>query len=171
MPTFAALLRAVNLPGHNKVSMAALADVCAGLGFTSVKTVLQSGNVVFHTAGSKASAARALSSGIEERFGIRPGLFLRSGAELRKAIDANPFRQAAQDDPSHLVLFFFEGKAGPLTWPGPERAAAGKGVLYIHYLNGIGRSKLTNAVIEKSIGKSGTGRNWNTVRKLAELSS
>jgi uncharacterized protein (DUF1697 family) len=175
MPVFAALLRGVNVGGRNLVSMAALADVCAEAGFTSVKTLLQSGNVVFRSTDGKAAAARKLKQGIAGRFGFEPALFLRTGAELRAALAANPFPDAARDDPSHLLIHFIDGKparraaAALAAWPGPERAELRGTNLYLHYGLGMGRSKLTGAVLEKALGLPGTGRNWNTVGKLAAL--
>ena len=52
---------------------------------------------------------------------------------------------------------------------GPERIAAGGGAVYIHYPDGIGRSKLTNVELEKKLGVVGTARNWNTVTKLLAM--
>jgi uncharacterized protein (DUF1697 family) len=175
MPVFASLLRAVNVGGRNLIPMAALAEVCEGLGFTGVKTVLQSGNVIFRSPGST-PPAKKLRDAIEKRFGLRPELFLRSPEELRAALAANPFPKEAKADPSHLLVHFFDGApaAGAAktlaAWDrGPEQAKLVGDSLYIYYTDGMGRSKLTNAVLERALGRPGTARNFNTVTKLAAL--
>jgi uncharacterized protein (DUF1697 family) len=175
MPAFAALLRAVNVGGRNLLPMAALTEVCEGLGLTGVKTLLQSGNVVFRSPGS-ASPAKKLHDAIEKRFGARPELFLRSSGELRAALAANPFPKEAKADPSHLLVLFFDGApaAGAAktlaAWDrGPEQAKLVGDNLYIYFPEGMGRSKLTNAVMERALGHAATGRNFTTVTKLAAL--
>ena len=176
MPVYASLLRAINVGGHNLIPMAALAEVYAAAGGSGVKTLLQSGNVVFRNSGSPAQLAKKLGAAIEKRFGARPGLFLRTAAELHTALDANPFPQQAKADPSHLVLLFFDGKppaAAAQTlaaWDrGPDQAKLAGGVLYIYYPKGMGRTKLTSAILERALGAPGTARNFTTVTKLAAL--
>ena len=176
MPVYASLLRGINVGGRNLMPMAALAEVYAKAGCTQVKTLLQSGNVVFRGSGSPAPLVKKLGAAIEARFGARPGLFLKTPAELRAALAANPFAAEAKADPSHLVLLFFDGKppaAAAKTlaaWDrGPEQAQLAGGVLYIYYPEGMGRSKLTNAILERALGGPATARNFSTVTKLAAL--
>ena len=177
MPVFACLLRAVNVGGRNALGMAALTEVCAGLGLEHARTLLQSGNVVFRSGRQgRAQLAAKLEGAIVDRFAVRPQVLLRSREELQAALDANPFAAAARTDPSHLLIHFFDGKpasgaAGTLAgWDrGPEQARLVGRNLYLHYGEGMGRSKLTSAWIEKTLGASGTARNWNTVTKLAGL--
>ena len=176
MIAYAALLRAVNVGGRNPVSMAGLKQACEELGFEDVKTVLQSGNVVFRAAGKPAALAAKLGDGIEQRFGARPAIFLRTGAALQAALDANPFPKEAKSDPSHLAVVFFDGKAPPAAarelaaWDrGPEQLQLVGGNLYIYYPDGMGRTKLTGAILERALGTPGTARNVNTVGKLAAL--
>ena len=177
MPAFAALLRAVNVGGRNPVSMAALKELCEELGFEGVKTLLQSGNVVFRAAGRPAALGKKLGDAIEARLGARPEVYVRTGAQLEAALDANPFPQEAKSDPSHLAIVFFDGKPPPsaaktlAAWDrGPERLRlVGGGNLYIYYPEGMGRTKLTGAVLERALGAPGTARNFNTVGKLAAL--
>ena len=177
MPAFVALLRAVNLGGRNAVPMTALAELCGDLGLAEVKTVLQSGNVVFRSRSSdRGKLSSMLGDAIEKRCGFRPALFLRSHAELREVIAANPFPQAAARDPGHLLVIFFDGKPAPGAAKalsnhgrGPERVELSGKNLYAWYTEGVGRSKLTNAFLEKALGQPGTGRNWNTVSKLEQI--
>ncbi len=176
MPVYASLLRGINVGGRNLIPMAALSEVYAEAGCTGVKTLLQSGNVVFRCSGSTAALGKKLGSVIEARFGFRPGLFLRTAAQLRAALAANPFVREAEADPSHLILLFFDGK--PLAsaaktlaaWDrGPEQAKLAGGVLYIYYPDGMGRTRLTSAILDRALGGPGTARNFTTVTKLLAL--
>jgi uncharacterized protein (DUF1697 family) len=170
-----ALLRAINVAGYGVVGMAALRAFFADLGFEGARTLLQSGNVVFrgsHPGG--AALERLLESEAEKRLGLRTAFFVRTGSEWDRLIEENAFPSQAKDDPSHLVAMCL--KAAPdesavtalqATIQGPELVRAGRRHIYITYPAGIGKSRLTAAVIEKALGTSGTGRNWNTALKLA----
>ena len=172
-----AVLRAVNLPGHNKISMADLKALLVGLGFTDAQTLLQSGNVVF-SGGSKTTAAleQTLERAAAKQFGLDTDFFVRTAKEWQAIIDANPFPREAKDDPSHLVAVIAKDDVSPASVTGLQEAIVGREVVrakgrcaYIVYPDGIGRSKLTAAMIEKKLGTRGTARNWNTVLKLGAL--
>ena len=174
MPIFASLLRGINVGGRNMVPMKALVELYAQLGLEDARTLLQSGNVVFRTGSAdRAELATRLKQAIAKRFGAEPEIFLRSEKELRAAVASNPFEEAARDDPSHLLIMFFDEKpiGAPPDWKGPERLQLAGKELYLFYPEGIGRSKLTNAVIERALKAPGTARNWNTVNKLIKLCS
>jgi len=178
-----ALLRAVNLGGHNKVSMADLKSFFAGLGFSDPRTLLQSGNVIF---GPAAGADRWEPAEIEQlletesgrRLGLRTTYFVRTREEWQRIVDENPFPKEAIDDPSHLVILTLKADPGPerveqlkVALSGPEYLHAIGRQLYVVYPAGIGESKLTAAIIEKRLGTSCTGRNWNTVGKALTMLS
>ena len=180
MPVCVSLLRGINVGGRNLIPMAGLAELYESLGMTAVTTLLQSGNVLFcsRSRATAATLARQLRGGIEERFAVRAELYLRSPEELRTALTANPFREEAESDPSHLIIHFFDGLpvAGATqtlaAWDrGSERLRLVGANLYIYYPEGLGRSKLTGAILDRALGCSGTARNWNTVNKLAALSA
>jgi uncharacterized protein (DUF1697 family) len=171
--TYAGLLRAVNVAGRGKLAMSALRSMVIELGYTDVTTYIQSGNVVFDsTQRSPAKIEAAIEGGLEV-FGLDTPVMVRNTEELRRIVDANPF--ARQElSPTQLVVVFLKTKAsrqGPIDTStyGPEHVIADGRELFIHYPNGQGRSKLTNAVIEREIGSRGTARNWNTVNKLLAL--
>jgi uncharacterized protein (DUF1697 family) len=165
-----ALLRGVNVGGNKMLSMAALKELCVGLGLEDVQTVLQSGNVVFRSA--KKISAQTLEKAIREKTGLDVRVFLRTPAEMEKVIAANPFPDEAKSDPSHLLVMFLEREMSEkakaalrdASAAGPERVRIGKEELYIHYGEGMARSKLV--LDERRLGVSGTARNWNTVSKL-----
>ena len=176
MTVYVCLLRAVNVGGRGTISMAPLAELCRMLGFENVTTVLQSGNVVFTTSlRGRARIAATIGEAIKGRFGFRPVVVLRTAAELRGTIAANPFAGRPDVAPGRLVAMFLEAapaadgeRALVAAHRGPEEVHVAGSVVFVHYVNGIGRSKLTGAVIERALGVKGTARNWNTVRKLAD---
>jgi uncharacterized protein (DUF1697 family) len=177
MTLYVALLRAVNVAGHGVVSMADLRQVFAGLGFKEVRTLLQTGNVLF--VADREEAREELEARIEaectSRLGLRSEVMIRTPAEIAALVRDNPFTEEARDDPGHLVVRFLKTsvdnakvKALEGAVPGRENARPHGREVYITYPDGIGRSKLTDAIITAKLGTSGTGRNWNTVMKLAE---
>ena len=174
MTTHIALLRAVNVGGSNRLAMADLRSLFTGLGFESVQTLLQSGNVVF-TSSSRASKKleSILEAGAEANLDLQTDFFVRSAKEWESVVQHNPFAQEAQKDPSKFVVVLL--KNAPSTRAvrslqssimGPELVRAYGRQAYIAYPDGIGRSRLTAPAIEKALGGRGTARNWNTVLKL-----
>jgi len=148
-----------------------------GLGFVNVHTLLQSGNAVFDAPQSSSAQIEArLEDEAENALGLHTDFFVRGASDWRKIVAANPYPEAAQSDPAHLVLLAL--KASPGTTAGKALLAAivgretvrlaGKHA-YAFYPDGQGRSKLTNALIERHLGTRATARNWNTVLRLAAL--
>ncbi len=172
-----ALLRAINVGGRNRVSMADLLGLLTALGFTRGRSLLQSGNLVFQGDGrSSGELERLLETETAERLGVHTDFLVRTAEEWQAVIAGNPFRDEAERDPSHLVVMFLKGApaqedvdALQAAIQGPERVQVEGTHAYLVYPAGIGRSKLTTSLIEGKLGARGTGRNWNTVLKLAEL--
>lgn len=178
MTTFIALLRAVNLAGHNRLSMADLRDFFVALGMQDVRTLLQSGNVVFASGRRSCSALEQLfEREATKQLGLQTSFLVRTAAEWKAIIADNPFPEEAKADPSHLLVVCM--KHAPTRTSvahlrkaitGRERVAVKERQAYFVYPDGIGRSRLTIAVVEKHFGTGGgTGRNWNTVLKLGAL--
>ena len=172
-----ALIRGINVGGHKKVAMADLRALLERLGFGEVKSLLQSGNLVFRSGRRTASEVeRLLETETAKRLTLEADFFVRSAEEWKTVIAENPFRKEAVRDPGHLVVMCLKDapdqadvKALQAAIAGPEIVRAGNRHLYIIFPNGIGTSRLTNALIEKKLGTRGTGRNWNTVMKLDTL--
>jgi len=179
MPRHIALLRGVNVAGRSMVAMAGLKAMFAELGFSDAQTLLQSGNVVFTSAARKPNALETtLEAEAEKRFGRRIDFFVRSAVEWQEIVAKNPCRIEAESDPGHLVVTCLKTTLGEQEIAALQAAISGREIFhaagrhaYLIYPDGIGRSKLTNALIEKSLGTRATGRNWNTVLKLADLVS
>lgn len=170
-----ALLRAVNVGGRTTVAMADLRKVFADLGYEDAKTVLQTGNVVFTAKAAAQKLAAEIEKALAASLDLKTDIIIRSAAEWEGIIEKNPFPAEARDDPGHLVVMPLSGKAGKAALADLTAAIRGREVvraegadLYITYPDGIGRSKLTIGLIEKKIGCRGTGRNWNTVLKIAD---
>jgi uncharacterized protein (DUF1697 family) len=178
MMKFVALLRGVNVGGHKKVGMADLTAMADDLGLKGARTLLQSGNLLFEAALKPLEIERDLEAASSERLGAAVTFVVRSLDDLARVLEQNPFRAAAADDPSHLLVMFF--KAAPsqegfvalkAAVQGRERLELQGRELYIVYPDGIGNSKLTHARIERKLGAIGTARNFNTLLKLVGASS
>jgi uncharacterized protein (DUF1697 family) len=174
MTVYLALLRGINVAGHTRVSMADLRNLLAGLGLADVRSVLQSGNLVFRGKGrSAAHFERLLGSEAETHLGLRTEFFVRTAEEWSAVVAANPFRSEAARDPGRLVVVSLKDAPGAQEVAALQAAIVGREVVradgrhaYIVYPDGQGRSRLTNAVIERKLRTRGTARNWNTVLRL-----
>ena len=177
MGIYVALLRAVNVGGRNQVAMSDLRQVLTELGVEDVQSLLQSGNLVFKTnAGPAGKLEATLEAETQTRLGLKTAFFVRNAREMDTVIASNPFPAEARRDPSHLLVVFLKDapKANAIdalraAIKGPELVQTRGRHAYIVYPEGIGRSRLTNPLIEAKLGTQGTGRNWNTVLKLAGL--
>ncbi len=177
MKRWAALLKGVNVGGNRKLPMAELKAFMEGLGFTDVKTLLASGNVVFTAKETDAAKLEVMiEKAAAEQIGLTTDFLLRDKADLEAIIAANPFPDAAKDHPNHLLVVFHRDAFpdGPLErlaalYDGPERLEAVKRELYIDYPEDIGHSKLHQAMPKAKFPKLAMARNWNTVGKLAEM--
>ena len=175
MGTHVALLRAVNVGGRS-LAMNELRAMLEDLGLDDARTLLQSGNAVFRSAKAPPALESLLEKATARRFGLATEFFVRAAREWDAVIDGNPFQREANDDPSHLLVMPLKSvpaaaqvEALRAAIKGRERVAIEGRCAYLVYPDGIGRSKLTIAVIESRLGTRGTGRNWNTVQKLAAL--
>lgn len=177
MTTFVALVRAINVGGHKQVAMADLRALLARLGFADGQSLLQSGNLVFRSEGKTGGQLeRLLEAETAKRLGLETTFFVRSAAEWNAIVAHNPFPREAARDPARLVAMALKDapdakavKALQAAIVGREVARARGREAYIVYPDGQGRSKLTIALIEKTLGTRATARNWNTVLKLDAL--
>ena len=165
MTIFVALLRAINVGGTGKLPMKDLSVLCTGVGFDKVRTYIQSGNVVFESDLSEKAIRTRLEKALTERLGKRADVVVRTGSELRSVLKANPFPHA---QPSKVGVYFQSDRVnknllGEVVPPGGEELRLGKREIYIHFPDGMGRSKL------KLPAGVGTLRNINTVAKLVDM--
>lgn len=176
MTAVVALLRGVNVGGHRTVPMARLRAVAEGLGHEQVKTHLNSGNVVLVTRddADPERVAAGIAAALRDDLGFDVDVVARSRAELDAVVAANPFPDAAAEDPGRVLVTFFAADLDPD--PAFDASAYGKEQVvwagreaYVHYPDGVGRSRLAPDALTKAARQAGTGRNWRTVLALREL--
>ena len=164
MAVLICMLRGVNVVGHNKIKMDALRALCLSLKLRDACTFIQSGNVIFRT-GERGLVrlAKRLQDAIEKKFGFRPEVILRTASELRDAVARNPFAKRRDIEPSKFLVTFLARDPGAEARDAirrlktdPEELRIEGRELYIYYPNGQGRSKLSGAVIEKTLKTPGT---------------
>jgi uncharacterized protein (DUF1697 family) len=172
-----AFLRAVNVGGTAKVAMAELKALAEDIGLADPRTLLQSGNLVFEAGGKTAAALeKLLEREVAKRLAVETDIMVRTARELKTAMERNPFRKEAKNDPGRLHVHFLKAPASAAAvaslsrWIKGREAVKGAGSeVFIYFPDGAGASKLTNAVIERHLGARSTARNWNTVTKLSEM--
>ncbi len=171
------LLRGVNVGGHNKVPMAELRAGLTESGFGDVASYIASGNLVFRADDGPADdIAATIHDVIADRFGLDIAVVVRTADQLATVVAANPFAELAEAEPKAVQCFFTSSPVGADALDdvdqerfAPDRATAAAGELFAAYPEGMARSKLTTAVLDRVAGGPTTGRNWNTVRKLDEM--
>jgi uncharacterized protein (DUF1697 family) len=192
MPDHIALLRGINLGGRNKVAMADLRALVAGLGHTDVTTYIQSGNVLFtaaggapgHSAPDPVAMAEAMSAAIAVKLGVTSPVIIVPRAELAQILAANPFPDEPDPKRVHAVVLSqppwpdlttrIEAALGQARGKGSqdEIQAIGR-TLYLHTPEGYGRSDIAQILLRvvhaPKAGGTGTARNWSTMTKLLAL--
>jgi uncharacterized protein (DUF1697 family) len=173
-----ALLRGINVGGHKAVDMARLRALMTDLGYTDVRTYLQSGNAVFSCPQkSAAGTATTMEDAIEGEFGFACRVITRSAPELEAAMAADPLLHFLGDPSRHFVGFL----SGPPRPEGVDRLADEDYAVdqvrvierhvYLWCPEGISRSAFAKVNFDRILGVAVTMRNWNTVVKLAALAA
>ena len=168
MPVFVILLRAVNVGGTGKLAMSELKRLCEKARFHNVRTYIASGNVVAERNGSEAEAKAALEAELKAYAGKPAGVIVRTTAEMAKVVALNPFPDRAAD---RTVAIFLDHAPPPealkdIKGQANEEIRLSAREIYVHYPDGIGRSKLRIPA-----AGDGTARNMNTVAKLAAMAA
>lgn len=168
MPAFAALLRAVNVGGTGKLPMRDLVTMCAHAGFSSPRTYIASGNVVFWSDAGEDDVKAKLEDILEVYAGKPVAVLVRTADELSAVRANNPFPDASPN--KVMVLFFDEAPSAhdvdSVSGLKNETLRLGKREIYVHYPDGMGRSKLKIPAATR-----GTARNMNTVAKLVAMAA
>jgi uncharacterized protein (DUF1697 family) len=167
------LFRGINVGGRKIVRMEALKKALSDGGFGHVRTYIQSGNVVLTSAKPAAEVSRTVEKVFAEAFGFSSRPTVRSLGDWVAMIERNPFDEAAGDGKRlHAILLDGEPAKDAVAkleaLATTERMKSGKGVLYLHTPDGLGRSPVA-AALDRVLGVPITVRNWNTVLKLREL--
>jgi uncharacterized protein (DUF1697 family) len=172
MQTWVALLRGINVGGNNLVPMAELRKLCAGLGWTGVRSYIASGNLVFRATGSTNGLAGSLRKSIAAQMGCDVPIIVLPGADVRAALAGCPFDPVAGKQVHGFVLW-----ADPVLdtaalerFRSPTEQLVVRGrVAWLYAPDGVGHSKLAEKFEQVVTGTQMTGRNLNTWRKLAEM--
>ena len=179
LPAFVALLRAVNVGGRGTLAMADLGRAAEAAGCVAPRTLLQSGNLVFRSEARPAELGPRLEAALAATCGLSTTILVRAAPDWAVLVAGLPFPELAAADPSHVVAMILRDApdaarraalqvALHAAIGGREQSLVRGTTAYIAYPDGIGRSKLTPARIEKALGTEATGRNWRTIAKIAE---
>lgn len=173
-----ALLRGINVGGNKKVPMAELRALAEALGWGSVATWIQSGNLVFEAKGKSPVLGRALEQAIAGHFGFAVPVVVCTAAQWRAWAAASPFADAAAERPNllHLGVAKSTPKADTAKALAPyctqgERVVVRDGALWIDYVGGVARSKVTPAVLDHCVGSTVTLRNWKSAQAIAAMAA
>jgi uncharacterized protein (DUF1697 family) len=169
-----ALLRGINVGKAKRVAMADLRALCEALGYSDVRTLLNSGNVVFSAPRADARAAAKIEKGIASQLGVESRVIVITGEELDAIVAENPFAEC-ETSPSRFLVTVLATTANRArleqlaeqSW-GAERLGIGSRAAYLWCANGIIESKALVA-LGKAHGDAGTSRNWATMKKLQAL--
>jgi uncharacterized protein (DUF1697 family) len=172
--TWVGLLRGINVGRNKRIAMADLRTMLEALGNSDVRTLGQSGNLVFVCAQRKAEPLeQEISKAIRATFGMDVAVLLRTADAFTAAVDANPF-VAQGVDSAELHAVFLSAEPAAATSAGidhaaflPDEFAFGKRVVYVRLPNGVMGATLPDW--DKVLGVRATQRNWNTTTKLREL--
>ncbi len=179
MAAYIAMLRGVNVTGHNTIKMEVLRGLCQGLGFRNVETYVQSGNIVFQALLENPEAiSKRIGETVLRSFGFDTPVIVRTSKEMRNVIGNNPFLKEKGIDSSKLHVTFLsetaqkgsEKKLETLA-TNPDRFYPASHEIYLYCPGGYGRTRLSNNAIEKALSVEATTRNWKTTNTLFEMVS
>ncbi len=177
MSTFVSMLRGINVGNQKRLSMETLREIYEGIGFTDIRTYVQSGNVVFESPAQESSLlTRRIETHIEQMCGFHVEVFIRQAQEFERILTGNPFLNDRHEDPSKLhVTFLYQPPSetwwSQLTIPGNtvDEFAPGEIAVFLFCPYGYGKTKLSNSFFERKLGMPVTTRNWNTVNALYKM--
>lgn len=177
MTKYVAFLRGINVGGNRIIRMADLRALCVELGFASVETYVQSGNVIFDSNKRSAEAvARTLEGGIQSRFELEVPVIVRTGASMESIIEANPFPREANSDPNKVHVMFLPARPSKAyiqkinaIESGADSCVVCGAELYLHCPNGVARTKLNNALFERILKMPVTSRNFKSVQTITRM--
>jgi uncharacterized protein (DUF1697 family) len=172
---YVALLRGINVGRNKKIAMADLRELLTGLGYTDVRTHLQSGNALFTATGSPARLSKQIEVAIQDELGMDVRCLIRSAKEIRAVIDANPLADVATNGSRFLALFLSTAPDPKLLKQhnpvdlAPDDIRIGDRVIYQWCPDGILAAPPISGFVEKHLKVVASARNWNTVTRLGEL--
>lgn len=174
---YVAWLRGINVGGNKTVNMAALAKMCEKMGCKGVRTLLNSGNVVFDSAKSEQALVAALEKQLKSTFGFEVRVVVRSLQQIAKLIKAEPFKGVCETDETSLYVAFLSDEPAKdktavfakLTHELETFRVEGREAFVVCRKKRDKRNIFTNVMLEKTLGVVATTRNWRTVLKIVTL--
>lgn len=176
MPTYISLLRAVNI-GKKQVRMDDLRLAYEKLGFTHVRSYVQSGNVLFNsTESDPLQLAEQIQEQLMHTFGFTTPVILRTAAEMKPVLANNPFLKERQADSAFLHVTFLSKEPAKSAQSEIKNPSSGNDEfvitgreVYLYCPGGYGRTRLNNTFFEKKLGVAATTRNWRTANTLYQM--
>ncbi|TDW51555.1 uncharacterized protein (DUF1697 family) [Flavobacterium sp. 270] len=177
MTTHLALLRGINVSGHNMMKMEALKTMLENIGFTNVRTYLQSGNVFVDTEEESASKVGfMIKQEIFKVFGHEVPVIVITKEDLELCFKNNPYLKEKDIDTKKLYVAFISIALKSesindlkISQVKPDEATIDGNRIFIKYAVGAGKTRLEGKYIEKKLNVSATIRNWNTVTNLLKM--
>ena len=176
---YIALLRGINIGPHKRMKMEKLRASCEALGFKSVKTYIQSGNIVCQAGKlSSDAAAKKIGAQIVKDFGFVADVIARTDEEMKQIVTGNPLLKDPGVDASKLHVVFLSDTPPPESIKKleaivklPDKARHKGKEIYFYFPNGVSGSSIWKHNLDRVLGMSGTMRNWNTVNTLHEMAT
>ncbi|WP_432221362.1 DUF1697 domain-containing protein [Flavobacterium sp. TMP13] len=177
MTTHLALLRGINVSGHNMIKMDALKTTLENIGFQNVQTYIQSGNVFFDSeAENAASLGFKIKQEIFKTFGHEVPVLIISKADLESCLKNNQYLKEKEVDVKKLYVAFISLTLKTenindlkISQFKPDEAYIDGNKIFIKYAVGAGKTRLDQKYIEKKLNLTATIRNWNTVSTLMQM--
>jgi uncharacterized protein (DUF1697 family) len=175
MPRYVALFRGINVGKAKRIAMADLRTLLESLGYTGVKTLLNSGNAVFTGgAGAPDKHARRIRAEVAKKLGVDASVIVKSGKDVAGIIAGNALDKVATNPSRLLVAMTTDAKElGALQaladrgW-GKEKVHVGKHAAYVWCADGILESQALEALLG-ALGTGSTTRNWATLNRIHAL--
>ena len=172
-----ALLRGINVSGHNMIKMEALKAALEAIEFTNVITYIQSGNVFVETEEeSSFGVGFKIKQEIFKTFGHEVPVIVIGKNDLELCFKNNPFLKQKDVDTKKLYVAFISKELSSsainelkISQFKPDEAAIDGNRIFVKYDIGAGKTRLDQKYIEKKLNVTATIRNWNTVTKLLEM--
>jgi uncharacterized protein (DUF1697 family) len=175
MPRYVALFRGINVGKAKRIAMADLSKLLEKLGYSDVKTLLNSGNAVFSGGAGKASGhAERIRAAVARQLGVDAMVLVKSAQDVANIMAGNRLEAVATDPARLLVAMTQEPSAladleavAARSW-GAEKVHLGKHAAYVWCADGILESQALTPVM-KALAGAGTTRNWATLGKIHAL--
>jgi uncharacterized protein (DUF1697 family) len=179
MPSYVAMLRGINVSGSKPIKMEALRASFEALGFTNVRSYVQSGNVVFAAKDRAAAPLGAkIAARIKRDFGFDVPTLVLGAEALARVVDENPFLGKKDVDPTKLHVTFLAESPATAGLEKMHAVSSGRDQfqclgtsIYLVCPDGYGNTKLNNNAFERALRTGATTRNWKTVTTLAQMAA